>query len=418
MAIIPAAPYKFFQHGLELIIPQNERIKDAVQVAETLLPLATLSSSTALPLSCAVSGWNVLCSVASGNPFTWKGIRNMIEFTCTFFRLREALILHHVLNVAENSCTVMGDLQQSRYTDVTNKSLQIIGDLFYLLTLIDKNSTTLPVYALRFQAVRYFVQATVEHFTSTSNTKMLDVFVKLIMASARLAQAHEASNPIQIREGKPFVVMRVAQHNKKTGCLTPEGEQQALRAGEKIEDLADGLADVDSIEIVHSGAPSAQQTAEKIIDWLEDEYNDEGQTYDDVDITVDTRLQENQNHRLLKSLKKTDPAAYESHRKLTPRERFDAKPVEGYETDRENFNNTNAAIREKLDKTAKTTMTVFITHQPNMINWLRGLVFTNASTDDQIPEDSRTHHPTSGEIYPMREVRGTISQDGLRERPS
>jgi hypothetical protein len=237
----------------------------------------------------------------------------------------------------------------------------------------------------------------------------LGFFVQVVVPLVLLYQAKQTEKkPVQFKDGKPFVMMRTAEHNQ-AGKLTKAGKRQVSKASQAIESLAEknGL-DSDDVKLVHSGELNGILTAKKVAKKLEDA------DFSRIDTLVDPRLQGNQNGELLESLKKTDTAAYEKFQRMTPEEQFDAKPVEGYKSDRETFNRINATIQDNLDKAHQKTLTVFITQEQNLFSWLQGLVFSGEITPEQIPESSRSHPPASGEIFPMRQLQGVIVQDGER----
>ncbi len=453
MAITLAEPYKFFQHGLGILAPKDQPVQELIHVLKIWLPFITLFSTSTQQLSYAISGWNVLYSACSSQLLTWGGARNVLEFACTYFQFKAALILHHAANVGENSYTLIGDIRQSKWKKAMNNSLQIIGDLLYLATFIRPRSTKIPATALRFQAYSYFIRAAVEGYIlymdpngvqrlqhqinqdksrranllndirqlenikqpTPENYELLwrtqaqsarlgqriaqnqaplppevelayreqDIICKLLMGCIRLVQATRSTDPFeQFPDDKPcvvmrapggqqFVVMRANQERPLLVSLATEmiKEQPSLipLAGEKIQALK-SQGDIASIQWVHPGSPDALETATKTANWVPG----------NKDLAVDPRLQgNNQNDQLLTNLKKIDKKAYKRYWKLSDQKHFDAKPIEGFESEREIFTRVDTAIRETLNQTDKKTLTVFILGAESLFCWLKGLTYTS-----------------------------------------
>ncbi len=399
--------FSYFQHKLSLINPFNDGMKkNGLQLAETLLPLASLHPQAAKPISLALSGWNIATAFYQKNSY-WNCVRSIVEFAATCFQMPAALFLHTSLNILEN----VYELKKDRLGNL----FKVVGNSLYLSTLIkstNKNYRHLVAISLIFQGISQLVQAYQKAYNSKtaklSNIDRLDLFIKTMMGCIRLYQAEKTQEVSK----KNFVMMRVAAHDKNDD-LTPKGSEQAFQTAADIEELA-VKAGAEDIRIVHSGRKCAKQTAECI---AKCELVNRYLAISEDEIFEDPRLADPKNNPLLKTLKRENPEARKQFSKLPANEKFDAKPVEGYETEREVFTRMNAAVRENLDQTDETTFTVFITHQASLLSWLRGLVLTNESTEAQISAEARHHHAATCELYPMEQNDGTISQTEASFRP-
>ncbi len=408
--------FNYFQYKLSLINPFDDGMKkNGLQLAETLLPLVSLHPQAAKPISLALSGWNTSMASYQRTSY-WNYVRNTVDFIAAYFQMPAALFLHTSLNILENG------YELTKGKDRLGNLFKIVGNSLYLSTLIksaNKNCRHLVTISLAFQGISQFVQAYQKAYlsktTKLSKIDKLDLFIKTLMGCIRLYQAGSHYNFVEKAQTvakKNFVMMRVAAHDKNDD-LTPKGSSQAFQTAVDIEELA-VKAGAEDIRIVHSGRKCAKQTAERIAE--RNPVNRYLAIFKD-EIFEDPRLADPKNNPLLKKLKHDNPEARKQFSKLPADEKFDAKPVEDYESEREVYTRMNAAVRQHLDQTDNKTFTVFITHQTSLLSWLRGLVLTNESTEQQISPEARRHHPVTCELYPMGQVNGRISQTKESFRP-
>lgn len=424
MAITSAEPYRFFQYGLGLVAPKDEVIQELVHIAKIYLPFVTLIP-LAKYLPYAVTGWNVLCSAASSQLLTWQGARNVLEFACTYFRFRATTLLHHALNVGENSYTLADDVRQSKWKNVIEKSLHVMGDLLYLATFMRPRSMKIPVIALYFQTVSYFIRAAIEAYYAYRIDPVARQLQVLIDQDTQIiADAEdiiESIEKLSVRKQK-----NENRLNEQLALRSEAGQRRAARQNllrssriERISrrhaigcNLVIGCIRLLEASLARNPIPSLSRDKpyalmrvpggkrfvvmdefpyadDKVKEKIQALKTQEGATsvqfacaqtfYGTVLLVVgkkfkDSRLQDNDNYSLLRKLKETDRTAYRQSRRFIRQEGFDAKvQIAGFESGRENFNRVDAAIRETLDKTDQKTLTVFIISETSLSNWREGL---------------------------------------------
>jgi hypothetical protein len=223
------------------------------------------------------------------------------------------------------------------------------------------------------------------------NTKLawraVDIGITIILGIIRLFQVRSAIDPMaNMGRDKPFVVMRaqgerpfIVMHevqdepryviDSRGDIHVPDPEKPLNLVSQTIQSLAaqEGATSIQFVSNTQKAAKPIAAIRQKLPGTSDARFHVNPQL--DMD-------HEDHNRQLLKSLKKTDRPAYKQYKYLSDKAKFDAIPIEGFESYRETFNRFHTLICDTLAKADPKALTVFVLPQNGLYNWLRGLAYT------------------------------------------